>query len=329
MQWDLQSLPSLSTFEICLNEVVESFPEDTLLPSTLTSLEISYLDNLKSLNYKGLQNLTSLEELSISYCSQLVSLPEETKQYPITSLTKLNVYSCPKIEFLPVVALASSKLQSLSISYCDNLTAGRMQWDLQSHPSLSHFEIAGTEVVESFPEETLLPSTLTSLAISDLGNLKSLDNKGLQHLTSLRELKIWHCRSLHSMPEEGLPSSLSSLDISHLEKVLIGYGIAENYLGNLKSLNYNGLQHLTSLEELSIQSCREETKQYPITSLIKFNVCSCPKIESLIVVGLASTKFQSLSVRSCDSLIARRMQWDLESHPFLSNIKITDETLWV
>jgi hypothetical protein len=59
----------------------------------------------------------------------------------------------------------------------------------------------------------LLPSSLTSLKIDSLKHLKSLDYKGLQHLTSLRALTISNCPLLESMPEEGLPSSLSSLEI--------------------------------------------------------------------------------------------------------------------
>jgi hypothetical protein len=88
-----------------------------------------------------------------------------------------------------------------------------MQWGLQTLPSLSSFVIGGHENVESFPEEMLLPSSLTSLKIQFLKHLKSLDYKGLQHLTSLRELAISNCPLIESMPEEGLPSSFSSLEI--------------------------------------------------------------------------------------------------------------------
>jgi Leucine-rich repeat (LRR) protein len=88
-----------------------------------------------------------------------------------------------------------------------------MQWGLQTLPSLSVFFIGEDENVESFPEEMLLPSSLTYLNISDLQHLKSLDYKGLQHLTSLEQLNIHDCPLLESMPEKGLLSSISYLGI--------------------------------------------------------------------------------------------------------------------
>ncbi|KAJ7003132.1 hypothetical protein NC653_008388 [Populus alba x Populus x berolinensis] len=185
--WGLQSLLSLSKFRIGYNEDVESFPEEMLLPSTLTSLTLSCLENLKYLDSKGVQHLTSL--------------------------AKLTICSCPKLESLPEEGFAASKLQSLAIWGCHSLIARRMQWDLCKLPSLSRFRIGYCDDVESFPEETLLPSTLTSLEIWSLEKLKSLNYKGLQHLTSLARLKIRFCRNLHSMPEEKLPSSLTYLDI--------------------------------------------------------------------------------------------------------------------
>jgi hypothetical protein len=73
-----------------------------------------------------------------------------------------------------------------------------------------------SEDVESFPDEGLLPTSLTYLHIKGFPNLKSLDKKGLQHLTALKELKIWDCPKLECMPEDGLPASLSTLNISRI-----------------------------------------------------------------------------------------------------------------
>ena len=65
--------------------------------------------------------------------------------------------------------------------------------------------------MESFPDEALLPPTLTEFAIQWFSNLKWLNFKGFQHLTSLQRLEIWCCYGLRYLIEERLPASLSSL----------------------------------------------------------------------------------------------------------------------
>ncbi|KAK8557963.1 hypothetical protein V6N13_050313 [Hibiscus sabdariffa] len=75
--WKLDKLHSLGHFQIeggC--EELESFPEEGLLPTNLTSLSISGLLNLISLDGEGLQKLTSLHSLGIDSCNKLDSLPE-------------------------------------------------------------------------------------------------------------------------------------------------------------------------------------------------------------------------------------------------------------
>jgi Leucine-rich repeat (LRR) protein len=207
-----------------------------LLPK-LNSLSISDCPDLESLcaHERPLNDLTSLRVLYIHGCPKLVSFPKgglpapvltrlvladcsNLKQLPesmhsrLPSLKDLSIRDCLEVELCQEGGFPST-LQSLDIFNCNKLFAGRMQWGLQTLPSLSYFTIGGHENVESFPEEMLLPSSLTSLHIDSLQHLKSLDYKGLQHLTSLTSLTINHCPLIESMPEEGLPSSLSSLEI--------------------------------------------------------------------------------------------------------------------
>jgi len=207
-----------------------------LLPK-LNSLSISDCPDLELLcaHERPLNDLNSLHSLIIEDCPKLVSFPKGGLPAPVLTLLKLEqcrklkllpesmpsllpslhslgISGCSEVELCPEGGFPST-LQSLVIRNCNKLIAGRMQWGLQTLPSLSHFTIGFDENVESFPEEMFLPSSLTSLDIYDLQHLKSLDYKGLQHLTSLRILDISYCPMLESMPEEGLPSSLSSLRI--------------------------------------------------------------------------------------------------------------------
>ena len=205
--------------------------------SIKNSLSISDCPDLESLcaHERPLNDLTSLHVLYIHGCPKLVSFPKgglpapvltrlalvkcsNLKQLPesmhsrLPSLKDLSIRDCLEVELCQEGGFPST-LQSLDIFNCNKLFAGRMQWGLQTLPSLSYFTIGGHENCESFPEEMLLPSSLTSLHIDSLQHLKSLDCKGLQHLTSLRELTISNCPLIESMPEEGLPSSLSTLAI--------------------------------------------------------------------------------------------------------------------
>ncbi|XP_057498290.1 putative disease resistance protein At3g14460 [Actinidia eriantha] len=119
-KWGLQRLPSLRDFHLEDDEDVgDSFPEDGLLPSTLTILSIVNLSNLKSLNKRGFQLLCSLKELIIREYSQLLSLPEEG--FP-TSLELLWIGQCPQLRSLPEEGLPAS-LKTLRISDCPQLQA--------------------------------------------------------------------------------------------------------------------------------------------------------------------------------------------------------------
>ncbi|KAH7862559.1 hypothetical protein Vadar_006459 [Vaccinium darrowii] len=100
--WGLQTLPSLANFVLIgeSEDVLESFPEEGLLPSTLTILRIADLPNLKSLNKRGLQHLGSLKTMKIENCPRLQSLPEEGLQF-LGSLKSMDIRNCQQLQSLP------------------------------------------------------------------------------------------------------------------------------------------------------------------------------------------------------------------------------------
>ncbi|KAF7138164.1 hypothetical protein RHSIM_Rhsim07G0059600 [Rhododendron simsii] len=95
--WGLRTLPSLTNFYLGgeSEDVLESFPEEGLLPPIITELWIVDLRNLKSLNGRALQPLVSLKRMLITNCPQLQSLPVE--RLP-TSLSELIIRGCPLLE---------------------------------------------------------------------------------------------------------------------------------------------------------------------------------------------------------------------------------------
>ncbi|KAM3693472.1 hypothetical protein ACJW31_08G169800 [Castanea mollissima] len=99
MEWRLQRLQSLKVLAF-INDVpkyfdcwdVKSFPEEYLLPTTVTHLIICGFGNLRTLDNKGFLYLTSLQYLGISNCPKLKHMPEE--RLPV-SISHIKIGNCP------------------------------------------------------------------------------------------------------------------------------------------------------------------------------------------------------------------------------------------
>ncbi|RYR32452.1 hypothetical protein Ahy_A10g047019 [Arachis hypogaea] len=203
--WGCENLESLTTSAPQTEGTLE-------LLASLNSLCIWRCHNFVNFPHAGLPT-PNLASLKVRYCSKLSSLPKQMHTL-LPSLKELQVWSCPEIKSLPNGGLPTN-LKSFKIRDCDNLFARRLDWNMSCLASLEHFSVEGKcEDVESFPEEGLLPSTLTQLEIQGLSNLKILDMKGLQNLTSLKKIQILDCCKLESQGEGGtLPLSAVDLDI--------------------------------------------------------------------------------------------------------------------
>ncbi|XP_068501184.1 putative disease resistance RPP13-like protein 1 [Phaseolus vulgaris] len=78
---------------LCIGNLdVEFFPDEVLLPPSITSLEIYDCPNLKKMHYKGLCHLSSLTLLN---CPSLQSLPAEGLPKSISSLA---IWDCPLLK---------------------------------------------------------------------------------------------------------------------------------------------------------------------------------------------------------------------------------------
>ncbi|XP_062081276.1 putative disease resistance protein At3g14460 [Humulus lupulus] len=133
-------------------------------------------------------NFPSLKIINIASCDDLVTIfPTSTHiDSPYPSLKMLNTMHCSRLETFSEMGLPFT-LQFLRIASCDKLMENRMKWNLQRLPSLNSLELWHCEeMVDSFPEEWLLPPSLRRLKIFECNNLKALNSKGFQHLTSLR-----------------------------------------------------------------------------------------------------------------------------------------------
>ncbi|WCJ19472.1 NB-ARC domain-containing disease resistance protein [Euphorbia peplus] len=219
-------LPSLTTLEIegCL-QLVASLPRapcvlkmklkddsrDMLfkkLPSGLHSLKVDRFKSHDSVVDRMRSFHTTLEEIEIRNHDSLKCFPLEL--FP--KLKSFRITRCPVLESIFPTEGEFSYLSSLEVRECPNLVS--FFNERLPAPNLGKLFLLGCSHVESFPVNNMLPSTIFSLKIWDFQNLKYLDYAGLKHLKSLRELEICSCPKLQSLPQEGLPSSLSSLSIS-------------------------------------------------------------------------------------------------------------------
>jgi hypothetical protein len=228
---------ALETLELNNCDSVKSFPLD-LFPK-LYKINISWCTNLESFTASEQhgRDLVTLQFIDISNCPNFVSFPEggicapnlkrfwvknceslrslpEKMHILLPSVENFHIRDCPEVELLPEGGFPSN-LKDLVVQYCEKLFASRMEWGLQKLSSIRVLHISSkSENVVYFPEPGLMPSCLTFLCFSGFPNMKSLDKKGLQHLTSLQELIFSDCPKLKYMPKEVLPASLSTIRIN-------------------------------------------------------------------------------------------------------------------
>ncbi|KAL6653587.1 hypothetical protein ACP70R_008511 [Stipagrostis hirtigluma subsp. patula] len=162
--------------------------------SSLKCLSISLCEELSSSsNIEGLTALSSLEELEVSGCDELESLPPGLEN--LTSLKSLSFIGCSKLHNLSAL-LKRNRLTSLRVSGC---------------PMLTSLQIYGCPTVAS-----LQISSLEELTISGCYKLESLERLllGLENLASLRSLSVIGCYKLKDLSYLLHCSGLRSLCIS-------------------------------------------------------------------------------------------------------------------
>ncbi|GLT63027.1 hypothetical protein SLA2020_356220 [Shorea laevis] len=128
-EWGLSSLTSLRSLKIywiCLDPDV--------LPTSLTSLVVGKVENMKSIARGLLRNLNSLQDLTIMDCPTLQSLPKEGLP---TSLQKLSIWRCPNLQSLPQEGLPPW-LEQLWIGNCPLLKRRCLEEKGDYWPLIAH-----------------------------------------------------------------------------------------------------------------------------------------------------------------------------------------------
>ncbi|XP_058758770.1 putative disease resistance protein At3g14460 [Vicia villosa] len=207
----LGALPVLKSLFIegCNNLKSISIAEDVSLKSLsfLRSIKIWDCSELESFTLGGLAT-PNLLYIAMWKCEKLHSLPEAMNS--LAGLREMEIDNLPNLQSLVIDELPSS-LQKLSVGY-----VGGIMWNTE--PSWEHLtclsvlRINGDDTVNMLMGP-LLPTSLVKLCICGL-NDTSIDEKWLQHLTSLQNLEIINAPKLKSLPKKGFPSSLSVLSVT-------------------------------------------------------------------------------------------------------------------
>ncbi|KAB2085697.1 hypothetical protein ES319_A05G416500v1, partial [Gossypium barbadense] len=320
----IKVFPALKKFTLSGMERLEEWTAmtatKTIMFPCLEELNIWSCPNLSSIpEFRG---CSSLEKLSILFCKKLSKIGDGLSS--CTCLKELGLYGCPNLSSIPELKGFSS-LQNLSIGRCNELevipiTGGRS--------SLEKLNIHLCEKLSKIGDGLSTSTCLKELDLYGCPNLSSIPE--LKGFSSLQNLSIGRCNELEVFPMTGGCSSLEKLNIHLCEKLSkIGDGLSTSTC--LKELDLYGCPNLSSIPELkgfsslqnlSIERCNE-LEVFPITggclSLEKLNIHLCEKL-SKIGDGLStSTCLKELDLYSCPNLSSIP---DLKRFSSLQNLSI-------
>ncbi|XP_072958384.1 putative disease resistance protein RGA4 isoform X1 [Typha angustifolia] len=226
-------------------------PREMLLPTSIKSLMLDSCGDLDKSLPNCLCNLTALTYLTISRCPHVTSLPSQVLCH-LRALSKLVILDCEGMESLNGIQVLRS-LEYLDIRNCPKVIESdplmpddEVHMSFEGQPSLERLTIDNTAILKLSFLTSLSPllkrlticdsqqqvmfsgegheclqslKSLNSLQFDRCLNLRSLPAE-LHSMTSLECLDIYSCPEIQSLPEKGLPTSLTSLHFNSCHPML-------------------------------------------------------------------------------------------------------------
>ncbi|KAJ1384121.1 Virus X resistance protein-like, coiled-coil domain [Sesbania bispinosa] len=205
------SLEKLVLWNSCHS--LTSFPIGSF--PALQELNICFCPTMQAITTHGGGVAPKLVDFNVTNCEKLKSLPEQSD---LPALEHLGLSGLPELALSPSCLPSNLQSLSLDLGMLSSMSKHELGFQFQRLASLSHLYALGfgdQDLINTLLKERLLPTSLVFIGLYNFGGLKLLEGKGLQHLTSLKQLHIKECPSLVSLPEDQLPSSLAVLNVEN------------------------------------------------------------------------------------------------------------------
>ncbi|KAK8633468.1 hypothetical protein V6N13_014313 [Hibiscus sabdariffa] len=223
------------------------------------------LVNLKKITLFGSKNLvrisdlssaTNLEEMDLSYCTNLLELPSCFQH--LEKLTRLNLSCCKSLRFLPSLYKATS-LTTLGLSGCSNLSRFP---EVSSNVARLYLD---ETTIEQVPSSMEFLSQLVSLSMNECVRLKNF-RAGISNLRTLQFLSLGGIPNITTFPE---------ISVNIIELNLRGTAIEEVP---------SSIECICNLREMKLWGCRRlksvSASIHKLKSLENFDLACCSSLET-------------------------------------------------
>nr|KJB33286.1 hypothetical protein B456_006G005700 [Gossypium raimondii] len=299
---------------------------------------------LKELDLKGCPNLSWIPDLEEFSSLQNLSIDsyKELEVLPITggcsSLEKLSILGCESLSKIEDKLFSSTCLKELYLCHCSNLSSVP---DLEECFSLKILSINSCKELKVLPvigRYGLFTPSLQNLSIDSCNELEVLSlpgskiGDGLSTCACLKELGLYNCPNLSSIPNlEGI-FSLQSLSInSEGWSCLLPNMLRSNtplfslIIVNLLDLIWildDGLGRLNFLGELAIGARNKELQEFPCLSSFQYLSASLRVLELTGWEKLKISRNKSLSRVVGKPLFFKSLIYQLQLPTALEDLNI-------
>ncbi|XP_021804615.1 putative disease resistance RPP13-like protein 1 isoform X2 [Prunus avium] len=217
--------------------------------------------------FQPFQSLERLEFKKMKEWEEWVPSGSGGPDFP--RLQELILEKCPKLRGSLPCDLPC--LKKLSVEGCGVLHDQRATAATSTSTNLNYNSLQELKIKDGC--QTGLLSLLETKLLSRLWIINFNDIQCLPSINSLQSLNLLNCPTLSSFPEDGLPTSLTSLRIYSCRR--------------LEFLPHEMLAKLTSLDYLSIQNSCDSMRSFPLgifPKLTRLIIGNCENLESLCLI---------------------------------------------